>query len=183
MLASVFTCSFYSFLTAWSRKLAVCIVLRKTKTSTEKKTFSGQMILMRELKHLLSIYHPSPPGANHRETGQLWASGGQRYTALCIQIGRQLPPLTYTLSLWGLRPAGKLLEMFTQGDEEGILFGVWCTRRSFYAVIYMPRFINICLNIYLLYLVVCAAWLSSSYAVVSYHCLVICKCNYSLYNK
>lgn len=32
---------------------------------------------------------------------------GQRYTALYIQIGRQLPPLTYTLAIWGLRSAGK----------------------------------------------------------------------------
>lgn len=51
----------------------------------------------------------TPQGGDGAVVGQ-W---GQRYTAPCIQIGRQLPPLTCTLSLWDLRPAEK---MFTQKD-------------------------------------------------------------------
>lgn len=68
--------------------------------------------------------------------GAVVAQWGQRYTALCIQIGRQLPPLTYTLALRGLRPAGKTPETFTQEDEEGILSGICQTMKSFYAVIH-----------------------------------------------
>lgn len=47
------------------------------------------------------------------------AQWGQRYTALHVQVVRQLPPLTYTLALRGLRPGGKTLETYhTGGGEE-----------------------------------------------------------------
>lgn len=85
---------------------------RSAATRHKEEVFSDQMTLMRRLsvffsfikRHLLGGGGGTPQGADGAVVGR-W---GQRYTAPWIQIGRQLPPLTYTLSLWDLRPAGKI---------------------------------------------------------------------------
>lgn len=82
---------------------------------------SGPITLVRGLSIFFPFINLHLWGTSQRD-GAVVAQWGQRYTALCIQIGRQLPPLTYTLVFWGLRPAGKTL--FTQEDEEGTLSGV-----------------------------------------------------------
>lgn len=109
MLASVFT----------AEQEASCLRSAAKRLKKHKEeVFSDQMTLMRGLSIFFSFIKAGGGGGGAPQGGDGAVVGqrGQRYTAPCIQIGSQLPPLTYTLSLWDMRPAGK---MFTQRHGGG----------------------------------------------------------------